>query len=212
MATLGRTVTLLDANAVSPSRARAIASVVEASGGRYLDGGIVGGPPTGRGRTDLFVSGDGADEWSTRLGGEGLVVTSLGPDPIAASALKMCFAAWSKGTTALAIEIRALAWTHGIDDPLLELWGRRQSAALAQSEGAGGVAGRAWRWVDEMAEIQRTFEEVGLPGGAAGAASLLYERLADFKDRTDVPLEEIFRSVVAGVSENDSGGRSAAPN
>jgi 3-hydroxyisobutyrate dehydrogenase-like beta-hydroxyacid dehydrogenase len=202
-AATGRTVTLLDANAVSPMRALEIASVLEVAGGRYLDGGIVGGPPSSRGRTDLYVSGEGADDLAPLLGTDELAVISLGPDPTAASALKMCFAAWSKGTTALAIEIRALARAHRLDEALLALWGRRRSGALEQSEGAGGVAGRAWRWVDEMAEIQLTFEEAGLPGGAAGAASLLYDRLAGFKDRSDVSLEEILATLAEETTTSD---------
>lgn len=200
--------TYVDANAVSPMRARAIATVVEEGGGCYVDGGIVGGPPAPGARTDLYLSGAGADALARRLTGSELVVTSLGPDPTAASALKMCFAAWSKGTSALAIAIRALARASGVDDPLVELWDRRRSGALSQSEGAGGVAGRAWRWVDEMSEIERTFDSAGLPGGAAGAASALYRRLAVFKDRDDVSLEDVVTALgakPAGDRADDAG-------
>ena len=99
----------------------------------------------------------------------------------------MCHAAWSKGTSALLIAIRAVAQRHGVEDPLAELWGRVQPAVLARSESEGSVAGRAWRWVDEMTEIARTFEDAGLPGDAALGAARLYERLVSFKDVKEPP-------------------------
>jgi 3-hydroxyisobutyrate dehydrogenase-like beta-hydroxyacid dehydrogenase len=40
----------LDANAVSPGTADQIRAVVQGAGARYVDGGIIGGPPQGPGR------------------------------------------------------------------------------------------------------------------------------------------------------------------
>jgi len=40
--------------------AHAIAALVEAAGGRFLDAGIIGPPPRGGAKTTLFVSGPGA--------------------------------------------------------------------------------------------------------------------------------------------------------
>jgi len=182
----------LDANAISPMRAEQIASTIERAGGRYIDGGIVGGPPRHGQRTDLFVSGRESDALAIELTTPELVVTSIGEDPTAASSLKMCFAAWTKGTSALLITIRALARARGVEPALVELWGRTQASVLDRSESAGDVAARAWRWVDEMAEIAHSFDQAGLPDGAAVASARLYERLAGFKDRqAPVSLDEI---------------------
>jgi 3-hydroxyisobutyrate dehydrogenase-like beta-hydroxyacid dehydrogenase len=188
---------VVDANAISPARAREVARVVEAAGARYVDGGIVGGPPRPGSRTDLFLSGADAAEVAAELTTAGLVVTAIGEDPTAASALKMCYAAWTKGTSALLIAIRSTARRQGVDDALVDLWRRTQPELLARSENEGSVAGRAWRWVDEMAEISRTFEDSGLPGGAAVAAGELYARLAAFKDTDRVPsLDEVIAAVL----------------
>ncbi|MGH8995132.1 MAG: DUF1932 domain-containing protein [Acidimicrobiales bacterium] len=187
---------VVDANAISPARARAVAAVLEGAGGIYVDGGIVGGPPRPGGRTDLFLSGPQAEELAARLTGDGLACTAIGAGPTDASALKMCHAAWSKGTSALLIAIRAVARRHGVEGPLAELWGRVQPAVLARSESEGSVAGRAWRWVDEMTEIARTFEDTGLPGDAAVGAARLYERLVSFKDVEEPPtLDELLASL-----------------
>jgi hypothetical protein len=189
---------LVDANAVSPARAMEVAAAIERAGGRYVDGGIVGGPPHPGRRTDLLLSGDGAESLAPELTTEELVATCIGSDPTAASALKMCHAAWTKGTSALIISIRAVARRQGVEDALVDLWGRAQPSLLARSDAEGRVAGRAWRWVDEMAEIARTFEDAGLPGGAAVAASRLYERLASFKDVDTPPsLDELLTAALA---------------
>lgn len=195
--------TVVDANAISPSRAMAVARTLEGTGARYVDGGIVGGPPRPGGRTNLILSGEGAEVLASALTTDELVATAIGSDPCAASTLKMCHAAWSKGTSALLISIRAVAAHAGVDDALVELWEHVQPAVLARSEAEGSIAGRAWRWVDEMSEIARTFEEAGMPGGAAAAASRLYERLASFKDiDTPPPLAEL---VAAVLGQGDPG-------
>jgi len=187
----------LDANAISPIRVEQIARAIEHAGGRYVDGGIVGGPPRRGERTDLFVSGPESDVLAVQLTTPELVVTSIGDDPTAASSLKMCFAAWTKGTSALLITIRALARARGVESALVELWGRTQPSVLARSQSSGDAATRAWRWVDEMSEIAHTLDEAGLPDGAAAASAHLYGRLAGFKDRqTPVSLEEILAELL----------------
>jgi 3-hydroxyisobutyrate dehydrogenase-like beta-hydroxyacid dehydrogenase len=183
----GTTPVVIDANAISPARAAEVAAVISSGGGRYVDGGIVGGPPRDGGRTDLLVSGMGAAAIATELTTGGLVTTCIGDDPTAASALKMCYAAWTKVTSAHLIAIRALARSQGVDDALVELWRISQPALIERSNGLGAVAGRAWRWVDEMDEIARSFADAGLPDGAAKAASSLYGRLVGLKDIDDPP-------------------------
>jgi 3-hydroxyisobutyrate dehydrogenase-like beta-hydroxyacid dehydrogenase len=189
---------VLDANAISPARAREVASAIERGGARYVDGGIVGGPPHPGRRTNLVLSGEGAEELAIELTTDELAATCIGADPTAASALKMCYASWAKGTSALLIAIRAVARRQGVEEALVDLWGRAEPSILARSETEGRVASRAWRWVDEMAEIARTFEDAGLPGDAAVAASRLYERLASFKDvETPPSLDELLTAVLA---------------
>lgn len=189
---------VIDANAVSPARAREVAEAIEGAAGTYVDGGIVGGPPHPGRRTDLLLSGPGAESLAHELTTDALVATDIGPDTTAASALKMCYASWTKGTSALIISIRAVARRQGVEDALVDLWGRAQPSLLARSDAEGRIAGRAWRWVDEMAEIARTFEDAGLPGGAAAAASLLYERLASFKDvETPPSIDEVIAGVLS---------------
>src|SRR6266699_1130679 len=101
----------------------------------------------------------------------------------AASALKMAYAAYTKGTSALLVSIRALAMHEGVDSALLAEWVRSQGDLGARSERAAGeTARKAWRFAGEMAEIAATFDDAGLPDGFFLAAGKIYESLAGYKD------------------------------
>jgi 3-hydroxyisobutyrate dehydrogenase-like beta-hydroxyacid dehydrogenase len=198
MRAAGRQPTVVDANAISPATARRVAETIEDAGGRYVDGGIVGGPPTVGRETSLYLSGPGGGPLVDPLTTPELRVVWIGRDPTAASALKMAYAAWSKGSTALLLAIRALAQHQGVEAALLEQWRRSQPDVLARSNAAAHVSARAWRWSDEMDEIARTFEDAGLPGGAAEAAARLYERMASYKDVEDAPpLDDVLAAVLS---------------
>jgi hypothetical protein len=89
----------------------------------------------------------------------------LGPDPGRASALKMAYAAWTKGTAALLLAIRATARAEGVEDALLAEWARSQPDATAPARGRRRTAAarKGWRWVAEMEEIAATFAAAGQP-------------------------------------------------
>src|ERR1017187_4684706 len=57
----GFTGLFVDANAVSPATARAVALLVEGGGASYVDGGIIGPPPVIPGSTRLYLSGPQAE-------------------------------------------------------------------------------------------------------------------------------------------------------
>jgi len=89
----------LDANAVSPGTAREVAAVAEAGGASYVDGGIIGPPPLAPGNTRLYLSGLRAGEVRALFGGTD-VDARVVPPPGTASAVKMAYASWTKGSAA----------------------------------------------------------------------------------------------------------------
>ena len=95
------------------------------------------------------------------------------------SALKMAFAAWTKGTTALLAAIRALARAEGVDDALQDQW---QTLLPDLAEGAdrriAASGPKAWRYIGEMKEIARTFSDHNLPEGFHLAAADVYRSIA----------------------------------
>src|SRR5262249_53587283 len=148
----------VDANAISPAHAHEIASLHA----RFVDGGIVGGPPVEPGTT-LYLSGSDAASVAELFDGS-LLVTRVVVD---ASAVKMAYAAWSKGTTALLLAIRDVARHFGVEDE----W-RRAAPELAERlpRAEASAERKGWRWAGEMDEIAETFGAAGRPEGFHRAA------------------------------------------
>jgi 3-hydroxyisobutyrate dehydrogenase-like beta-hydroxyacid dehydrogenase len=166
----------LDANAVSPDTASEVAAIVTADGAGYVDGGIVGPPPLAPGNTRLYLSGPRAAEVQALFGGTN-VDARVVPPPGTASAVKMAYASWTKGSAALLLAARALARAEGVEPVLLEEWGLSQPGLEKRWEGAAGAAAaKGWRWVAEMEEIAATMAAAGLPEGFHQAAAEIYRR------------------------------------
>ena len=184
----------VDANAVSPDTGARLADLL---GERYVDGGIVGPPARSPGSTRLFLSGPRAAvaaEWFAA----GFVETvALDERPGAAKALKMCYAAYTKGASALLLAIRALAEAEGVTDALLTEWSRSQPGLAERSERAAqAVSPKAWRFAGEMLEIAATFEGADLPGGFHAAAASVYERMADFKNADQPQMADVIERLL----------------
>ena len=188
----------VDGNAVAPATSRTIATMVEAAGATYVDGGIIGPPPDRPGTTRLYLSGAGAERVRALFEGGPLEAIVLAGDLTAASAIKMCYAAWTKGSQALLMAVRALATAEGVDEALLVEWHRSQADLPRRSENAAkGTARKAWRWVGEMDEIAATFAADGLPDGFHRAASELYRRMAVYRDAAAPPsIEDVAKTLL----------------
>ena len=161
----------VDANAVSPATAHSIERLV----GRCVDGGIIGPPPAEQGTTRLYLSGRAAGPVAELFAGTALDARIVSPDVGAASAVKMAFAAWTKGSAALLLAIRALARAEGVEATLLEEWRTSLPQLEAQSIAAARSAQKkGWRWIGEMEQIAETFAAAGLPDGFHRAAAEIY--------------------------------------
>jgi 3-hydroxyisobutyrate dehydrogenase-like beta-hydroxyacid dehydrogenase len=197
----------VDANAISPTRTVRIAQTIQKGGGRYVDGGIIGGPAWEPGRTWLYLSGPEAQRAADVFAAGPLETSILGPEIGHASALKICFAAYTKGTTALLCAILATAETLGVRPALERQWSRDGSDFADQTQQrVRRVTAKAWRFHGEMDEIAATFQAAGLPGDFHAAASAIYRRLAHFKDAANLPdLETVLAALVSAetVSAKD---------
>ena len=190
----------LDANAVSPSTALEIAGAAAAGGARFVDGGIVGPPAVRPGTTRLYLSGDAAAELTALFEGSALEAIDLDADVGAASALKMCYAGFTKGSAALLLSLRAAASAYGVEDGLLREWARSQPGLEKRSVRAAATAApKAWRFAGEMEEIASTLEAAGLPDGFHRAAAEAYARLAGFRGEPEgVAVEEVVAALLDG--------------
>jgi len=159
----------VDANAVSPATAAKVADAVD----EFVDGGIVGSPPREPGTTRLYLSGERAAEVAELFAGSALDARVVSN----ASAVKMAYAAWSKGTAAMLLAIRELARREGVEETLLAEWDISLPELRERYERAERSAeAKGWRWVGEMEEIAATFEAAGLPPGFHQAAAEVFRR------------------------------------
>ncbi len=188
----------VDANAVSPDTTRRLAAIVEGGAGRFVDGGIVGPPPAPGSSTRLYLSGDGARRVAELFQGTSLTTVVLDAPVGAASAVKMCYAGWTKGTTALILAVRAVAEAEGVEAALAEEWRISQPDLFRQVDRAVAQSRKAWRWVGEMEEIAATFGEAGLPEGFHLAAAEICRRLESFKDARGTTIEQLVDALRAG--------------
>jgi 3-hydroxyisobutyrate dehydrogenase-like beta-hydroxyacid dehydrogenase len=153
----------VDANAIAPATAARVGSAVE----RFVDGGIVGGPPAPR----LYLSGSEAAHVAALFAGSPVETELVGN----ASALKCAYAGWTKGSGALLLAIPEFAQAEGVWDALVEEWARSQPQLGERLAGAErSAAAKGWRWVGEMEEIAAAFAADGLPPGFHEAAGAIY--------------------------------------
>lgn len=191
-----------DVNAISPKRSTLIGQMMAEQGVDYVDGGIIGGPAWKPATTWLYLSGSSAEQVAECFSSGPLATEVIGTDIGKASALKMCFAANTKGTTALLCAIVAAAERLGVRKELEKQWSRG-GADFAEStfQRIRGVTTKAWRFSGEMQEIASTLGDAGLPKGFHLAAYDIYERIAAYKGADPVPaLAEVLEALLSSKS------------
>jgi 3-hydroxyisobutyrate dehydrogenase-like beta-hydroxyacid dehydrogenase len=174
----GRHALIVDCNAIAPDTAHEIAGLIESAGGRFLDAGIIGPPPRGETKTNLYVSGPRAADLEP-LAGPQLAVRVVSERIGDASALKMCFGALNKGTQALWLEVLIAAQRLGVAELLeqqlrqsraeLHDWALRQFPAMPP---------KAYRWAPEMVEISKTLAAAGITPKVFQGAAEIYRFVA----------------------------------
>jgi 3-hydroxyisobutyrate dehydrogenase-like beta-hydroxyacid dehydrogenase len=191
----------LDANAIAPQKAIQIGRVVAEAGATFVDGGVIGGPAWEAGKTWLYLSGPEAARAAACFAAGPLVARVIGEEMGKASALKMCYAAYSKGTTALLYAMLAAASELNVLEELEAQW-RRDGSNLAERARSGSqtIATKAWRFSGEMTEIAATFQEAKLPAEFHLAAADIYGRLAHFKE---APQSATLADLLAALVRDD---------
>jgi 3-hydroxyisobutyrate dehydrogenase-like beta-hydroxyacid dehydrogenase len=194
----------LDANAISPARTRRIGQGVTEAGASFVDGSIIGGPAWEPGRTWLYLSGPEAHVAASCFSAGPLETSVIGETIGKAAALKMCFAAYTKGSSALLCAIVAAAEGLGVWEELQRQWSRGGSDFAEQAvQRVRRVTAKAWRFAGEMEEISATFDSVGVPGGFHAAAADVYRRIAGFKDAPSTPALEDVVAALLQTTETD---------
>ena len=174
-----RKIALADLNAVSPQTAREADRMIREAGGMFIDGGIIGPPPRGeKDKPRIYVSGPDAYLFE-QINHPNLLIRVLSERVGDASGVKMCYAAMTKGTTALAVELLVAARKLGVEQALeKELRESRSDVFDWQMKNIAVMPPKAYRWVPEMQEIAKTFGELGLTRRIFEGATDIYALVA----------------------------------
>lgn len=179
--------TWVEANAITPDRARRIAALLPAS--VVVDGGIVGSPPIGGKEPTLYLSGStGLETVGELFAGTQVRTQILGQWIGQASALKLAYSSYQKASRVLAAVSYGLALDHDVDQELLAIAAKRPGSYLSETDYIPQTAGRAWRWAPELLEAADMLRETGLPDELLRAAAAVLNRWEQAKDdgRMDV--------------------------
>jgi 3-hydroxyisobutyrate dehydrogenase-like beta-hydroxyacid dehydrogenase len=160
-----------------------------AAGCTVVDAGIIGPPPRNNAKQRFYVSGPHA-ALMNRINSAQINVRVAGEKIGDASAVKMCYAALTKGSIALGTELLIAARKLGVDQAL-EAEFKSSQAELHESvlSRAAGMPFKAYRWVPEMNEIAKTFEGAGMTPRILQGAADLYAQIAGTPQGKESPEE-----------------------
>lgn len=180
----------VEANAISPTRAVAIAEHLAEAGIAMIDGAIIGPPPLDGATVRVYLAG--SDDHVTRVTslftGTAVTPVVIGRSLGSASALKMAQAQYQKASRALAAVSHALAARYGVTDHLLAEAHRNSRSPLTDPDYLPTVAARAWRWAPELLDVADTLRQANLPDDLARGAAAVLSLWTDDKDNFDLPL------------------------
>lgn len=174
-----KNIVYVDCNAIAPSTGHEIERLIRDAGGVFVDAGIIGPPPRGKAKTRLYVSGPESAALSQIIVDDQLQVRVVGERIGDASAVKMCYASLTKGTQALGMELliaaRKLGVEHALEAEMKESQSDMYEWVVSRSV---SMPPKAYRWVPEMLEIAKTFEDVGMTPRILQGAADMYELIA----------------------------------
>jgi 3-hydroxyisobutyrate dehydrogenase-like beta-hydroxyacid dehydrogenase len=168
----------VDCNAVSPMTAREVAAAIVALDAPFIDCGIIGLNPVKAPGTRFYVSGPDCGPMLA-LAGDAIRVKAVGAEIGRASALKMVYAALTKGTSALQTALLLAALRLDVLDELVAEFEVSQAGHLkGMRERLPFLPADAARWAPEMDEIAETFAAVGVPDEFHRGAAAIYRLMA----------------------------------
>jgi 3-hydroxyisobutyrate dehydrogenase-like beta-hydroxyacid dehydrogenase len=171
----------VDVNSVSPATKQAVASLVEAGGGRFVEAAIMTSVPPRGLKSPMLLGGAHMAAFMEAMAPVGMDLTAYAERIGAASAVKMCRSIMVKGMEALFLESMVAARHYGVEGDVLaslkdmidqdweRLGGYMMSRALTHGR----------RRAEEMREAARTVAEAGLEPLQSAATAARQDWAAD---------------------------------
>ncbi len=184
-----------DLNAISTITAKKIKLLLDEKKIDYVDGAIMGGPPTENYSPRIYLSGKLSEKLNF-LNGKGIELMVLKGSDFKASATKMVYASITKGSKALVAGALIAAKKNNVYDELIEeLKYSEEYFSLVAKNQIPSIKHKAYRWVGEMNEISLTYKESGLTGGFHSEAENVYELIKNLPEGK-LEIDEIINQIV----------------
>ena len=184
-----------DLNAISTITAKKIKLLLDDKKIDYVDGAIMGGPPTENYSPRIYLSGKLSEKFNF-LNGKGIELMVLKGSDFKASATKMVYASITKGSKALVAGALIAAKKNNVYDELIEeLKYSEEYFSLVAKNQIPNIKHKAYRWVGEMNEISLTYKESGLTGGFHSEAENVYELIKNLPEGK-LEIDEIINQIV----------------
>jgi 3-hydroxyisobutyrate dehydrogenase-like beta-hydroxyacid dehydrogenase len=178
----------LDFNSASPGAKQRAAAVINAAGGRYVEGAVMTTVPPYRIKVPLLLGGPDARALEPLLQRLGFAPKVASETLGVASATKMCRSIMIKGLEAMVIEAFTTARHYGVEDAVIASLHETYPGIDWEKQGAylfQRVIEHGRRRSEEVREVAVTVREAGLePHSASGTA----ERQAWVADLADAGL------------------------
>ncbi|MDP1901420.1 MAG: DUF1932 domain-containing protein [Rubrivivax sp.] len=175
----------LDFNSASPGAKSRAAELIDAAGGRYVEGAVMTSVPPYRIQVPLLLGGPHACALEPVLAGLGFKARIASEKLGVASATKMCRSVMIKGLEAMVIESFTAARHYGVEDAVIASLVETFPGVDWESQAAfffQRAIEHGRRRSEEMREVAQTVREAGLaPWSASGTA----ERQAWVADLAD---------------------------
>jgi len=183
----GQRIVYADCNAVSPETVLGIEKIIREAGSCFVDVGILGPPPREKGTTRFYASGPDMGKFEILME-YGLDVRVAGPMIGQASGFKMCYAALTKGTAAISTELLIAARRMGFFETMIDELQSSQSEQYSFMERfMHGMPPKSRRWIGEMEEIAKTFEDLGLTARIFQGAADIYRYVGETRLADETP-------------------------
>lgn len=183
-----------DLNAISTITAKKIKLLLDEKKIDYVDGAIMGGPPTENYSPRIYLSGKLSEKLNF-LNGKGIELMVLKGSDFKASATKMVYASITKGSKALVAGALIAAKKNNVYDELMEeLKYSEEYFSLVAKNQIPSIKHKAYRWVGEMNEISLTYKESGLTGGFHSEAENVYELIKNLPEGK-LEIDEIINQI-----------------
>ncbi|MBT0962962.1 DUF1932 domain-containing protein [Denitromonas iodatirespirans] len=184
----------LDLNSASPGAKQRAAAMVDAAGGRYVEGAVMTSVPPYRSRVPMLLGGTSAAALCPGLNVLGFAATVASDRLGVASATKMCRSIMIKGLEAMVIESFTAARAYGVEAAVIASLHETFPGIDWESQASyffGRVIAHGRRRSEEMFEVAATVREAGLDPFSAWGTAERQAWMADlaaagvFGERTD---------------------------